>query len=55
VRLRGDLAAFLRSSDEEGVAATKVGLRRAVNVCSGDVMGSLDAGTRRQLESLLTA
>jgi hypothetical protein len=45
VSLRGDLAAFLRSSDEDGVAATKVGLRRAVNGCSVDVMGSLDAGT----------
>ena len=45
VSLRGDLAAFLRSSDEDGVAATKVVSRRAVNGCSGDVMGSLDAGT----------
>jgi transposase len=45
VSLRGDLAASLRSSDEDGVAATKVGLRRAVNGCSVDVMGSLDAGT----------
>jgi len=55
VRLRGDLAAFLRSSDEDGVAAAKGMGRRVVNVCSGDVMGPLDAGTRRQLESLLTA
>ena len=45
MRLRGDLAAFLRSSDDDRVAAGKVGLRRTVNVCSGDVMGSLDAGT----------
>ena len=45
VRLRGDLAAFLRSSDEEGRPATKVGLRRVGNGCSGGVMGSLDAGT----------
>ena len=45
MRLRGDLAAFLRSSDEDGVAATKVGVRRVGNGCSVDVMGSLDAGT----------
>ena len=55
VSLRGDLAAFLRSSDEDGVAATKVGLRRVVNGCSVDVMGSLDAGTRNQLDLLLNA
>ena len=35
----------VRSSDEDGVAATKVVSRRAVNGCSVDVMGSLDAGT----------
>ena len=45
VSLRGDLAAFLRSSDDDGDIAGKVGLRRVGNVCSGDVMGSLDAGT----------
>ena len=55
VSLRGDLAAFLRSSDEDGVEATKVGLRRVGNGCSGDVMGSLDAGTRNQLDLLLNA
>ena len=45
VRLRGDLAAFLRSSDEDGRPATKDVRRRVGNVCSGDVLGSLDAGT----------
>ena len=45
VSLRGDLAAFLRSSDDDGGSAGKVGLRRVGNGCSVDVMGSLDAGT----------
>jgi len=49
------MVTFFRSSDEEGRPAATDARRRAVNVCSGDVLGSLDAGTRRQLESLLTA
>ncbi len=53
--LRGDLAAFLRSSDDDGGSAGKVGLRRVGNGCSVDVMGSLDAGTRDQLDLLLNA
>ena len=44
MRLRGDLAAFLRSSDDDGGSSGKVGLRRVGNGCSVDLMGSLDAG-----------
>jgi hypothetical protein len=49
VRLRGDLAAFSRFSDEDGGSAGKVGLRRVGNGCSVDVMGSLDAGRETSL------
>ena len=55
VRLRGHLAAFLRSSDDDGDSAGRVGPRRVGNGCSGGVMGSLDAGTRDQLDLLLNA